>query len=262
RRGHGGPRHQTGADQGLGGFTSACRRWLPAYGSGGDRRCRLPRRDRARSAGVAWRGGARPRRNLVRRRSATRRTGGWPQEEHRGSRRGPGTAESCERQAQGSREGQVCRALHRRRDGRDRRDPPPPRHRVGTAHGVPTGTQPLNAHAITGHDVRVGGGERVNGDLGTLLGVWAHPDDETYLSGGLMATAAAEGRRVVCVTATKGEAGFADDDPRDGAERMAVREVEATTSLQILGVREHGWLGYPDGGCAEVPDAAPVARLT
>lgn len=102
----------------------------------------------------------------------------------------------------------------------------------------------------------------MNGDLGTLLGVWAHPDDETYLSGGLMATAAAEGRRVVCVTATKGEAGFADDDPRDGAERMAVREVEATTSLQILGVREHGWLGYPDGGCAEVPDAAPVARLT
>ena len=26
-------------------------------------------------------------------------------------------------------------------------------------------------------------------DLGTILGVWAHPDDEAYLSAGLMAMA-------------------------------------------------------------------------
>ena len=26
-------------------------------------------------------------------------------------------------------------------------------------------------------------------DLGTVLGIWAHPDDETFLSGGLMAMA-------------------------------------------------------------------------
>ena len=26
-------------------------------------------------------------------------------------------------------------------------------------------------------------------ELGTLLGVWAHPDDEAYLCGGLMAAA-------------------------------------------------------------------------
>lgn len=99
-------------------------------------------------------------------------------------------------------------------------------------------------------------------DLGAILGLWAHPDDETYLSGGLMAMAAAEGRRVVCVTATKGEAGFADDDLRDGAERMAVRAAEAAASLRILGVREHQWLGYPDGGCADVPDLEPVTTLT
>ena len=68
-------------------------------------------------------------------------------------------------------------------------------------------------------------------DLGTVLGVWAHPDDETWLSAGLMARAVDQGRRVVCVTATRGEAGFpADDtrptgrtdrDPRGGAGRRA-----------------------------------------
>ena len=41
-------------------------------------------------------------------------------------------------------------------------------------------------------------------DLGTVLGIWAHPDDETFLSGGLMAMAREAGQRVVCVTATLG----------------------------------------------------------
>ena len=30
--------------------------------------------------------------------------------------------------------------------------------------------------------------------LGTILSVWAHPDDETYLAGGIMAAAADAGR--------------------------------------------------------------------
>ena len=47
---------------------------------------------------------------------------------------------------------------------------------------------------------------------GTLLGVWAHPDDEAYLSGGLMAAATGAGRRVVVVTATYGELGTSDPE--------------------------------------------------
>ena len=49
-------------------------------------------------------------------------------------------------------------------------------------------------------------------DLGTLLGIWAHPDDETYLAAGLMAQAVRDGRRVVCVTATRGEGGSMDEE--------------------------------------------------
>ena len=47
--------------------------------------------------------------------------------------------------------------------------------------------------------------------LGTVLGIWAHPDDEAFLSAGLMAAARDAGQRVVCVTATLGEHGT--DDP-------------------------------------------------
>ena len=46
--------------------------------------------------------------------------------------------------------------------------------------------------------------------LGTILSVWAHPDDETYLAAGVMAEAADLGQRVVCVSATAGEHGTSD----------------------------------------------------
>lgn len=40
--------------------------------------------------------------------------------------------------------------------------------------------------------------------LGTVLSVWAHPDDETYLAAGVMAAARDGGQRVVCASATAG----------------------------------------------------------
>jgi LmbE family N-acetylglucosaminyl deacetylase len=98
-------------------------------------------------------------------------------------------------------------------------------------------------------------------ELGSILGVFAHPDDEAYLAGALMAVAADAGRRVVCVTATRGELGFSDDDPRSLDERKAIREAELRACLDVLGVREHVWLDYPDSGCARVPTDEPVARL-
>jgi LmbE family N-acetylglucosaminyl deacetylase len=94
--------------------------------------------------------------------------------------------------------------------------------------------------------------------LGTVLGIWAHPDDEAYLSGGLMAMARDGGSRVVCVTATRGELGTPDPETWP-PERLAVeRTHELARCLEVLGVREHHWLGYRDGGCAAVPvpDAA------
>lgn len=98
-------------------------------------------------------------------------------------------------------------------------------------------------------------------DLGTILGIWAHPDDETWLSAGLMARAVAAGSRVVCVTATRGELG-AQDPERWPPEKLAeIRTAELAESFAVLGVTEHHWLDYPDGGCAEVDEAEAVGRL-
>ena len=97
------------------------------------------------------------------------------------------------------------------------------------------------------------------GRPGALVGVWAHPDDETYLSGGLMAAAAAAGARVVCVTATAGELG---GDPSGSPAALArQRRAELAAAMDTLGVGEHVLLGCPDGGCAELDPSGPVARI-
>jgi len=83
-------------------------------------------------------------------------------------------------------------------------------------------------------------------ELGTVLGVWAHPDDETYLSAGLMAAAVREGSRVVCVTATRGEGGSTDEVRWPPATMAAVRERELLRSFEILGVADHRFLDLPD----------------
>ncbi len=89
--------------------------------------------------------------------------------------------------------------------------------------------------------------------LGTVLGLWAHPDDEAYLSGALMALARRAGQRVVCVTATRGEQGTPDAE-RWPLERVyRLREHELRASLAALGVDEHRWLGHADGACAGAP---------
>jgi LmbE family N-acetylglucosaminyl deacetylase len=95
--------------------------------------------------------------------------------------------------------------------------------------------------------------------LGTVLGVWAHPDDEAYLSGGLMALARDAGSHVVCVTATRGEHGTPDPVAWPPERLAAERTVELARCLDELGVREHHWLGLADGGCATA-DAGPVVE--
>jgi LmbE family N-acetylglucosaminyl deacetylase len=98
-------------------------------------------------------------------------------------------------------------------------------------------------------------------ELGTIVSVWAHPDDEAYLCGALMFLARSAGSRVVCVTATRGELGVTDP-VRWPPERLAnIREAEMAECLRRLGVTEHHWLGYPDGGCAEVDQAEAAGRI-
>jgi LmbE family N-acetylglucosaminyl deacetylase len=97
--------------------------------------------------------------------------------------------------------------------------------------------------------------------LGTVLTVWAHPDDETYLAGGVLARLSDAGQRVVCVTATRGEAADPAATAGERAALAALRTEELEAALAMLGVTEHHWLGYPDGRCAELDPIGPVSRL-
>jgi LmbE family N-acetylglucosaminyl deacetylase len=93
--------------------------------------------------------------------------------------------------------------------------------------------------------------------LGTIMGIWAHPDDETFFSAGIMATAVRNGQRVVCVNATYGEGGT-DETRIDLAD---TRKGELSRALGILGVEEYFLLGYRDGQCSEVPEEEVVDRI-
>lgn len=94
---------------------------------------------------------------------------------------------------------------------------------------------------------------RVAGLGDTILGVWAHPDDEAYLMGGTVLVALAAGARVSCITATAGEGGDTADEGRWPQARLAeIRRQEMAASLKILGVNEHRWLELPDGGLGTI----------
>ena len=92
-----------------------------------------------------------------------------------------------------------------------------------------------------------------------MLAVLAHPDDESFGSGGLLAKYSAEGVRVALVCATRGEAGEISDPSLATPEELPqVREREACA---ILGVEDRRFLGYRDSGMAGAPDNQHVDAL-
>jgi LmbE family N-acetylglucosaminyl deacetylase len=98
-------------------------------------------------------------------------------------------------------------------------------------------------------------------ELGTVLAVWAHPDDESYVAGGLLAAASDAGSRIVCLTATRGERGT-DDPGRWSDDRLArTRSRELAAAQAVLGVDEHRWLAYGDGDCDRVSPQAGMATV-
>jgi LmbE family N-acetylglucosaminyl deacetylase len=94
-----------------------------------------------------------------------------------------------------------------------------------------------------------------------LLGVWAHPDDECYLSAGLMARVIGAGGAARLLCATRGERGT-DDAALFGTERFAEhRQAELEASLAVLGVTDLRFLGLGDGECADADPARMAADL-
>ena len=90
--------------------------------------------------------------------------------------------------------------------------------------------------------------------MATAVFVHAHPDDESIATGGTMARLAAEGHRVVLVTATGGELGEVPDGLLSPGEQLAGRRArELDEACAILGVDHRLSLGYGDSGMAGEP---------
>ena len=91
----------------------------------------------------------------------------------------------------------------------------------------------------------------------TLMAVHAHPDDEVIGTGGTMAKALAEGRRVVLVTCTGGELGdivVPELDTTENHRRLGeIRAAELEAAMAELGVTEWENLGYRDSGMIGTP---------
>jgi LmbE family N-acetylglucosaminyl deacetylase len=88
----------------------------------------------------------------------------------------------------------------------------------------------------------------------TLLAVFAHPDDESFGTGGSLSLYAARGYRVELICATRGEAGEISDPALATPETLpAVREEELRCAARSMGMRPPIFLDYRDSGMKGTP---------
>ena len=91
---------------------------------------------------------------------------------------------------------------------------------------------------------------------GSVVAVFAHPDDETLVAGGTLAACAAAGVDVAVVCATRGESGpDAVSVVVPGAALGGVRVAELHAACSELGVAAVECLRFPDG---ELSDSDPA----
>jgi N-acetyl-1-D-myo-inositol-2-amino-2-deoxy-alpha-D-glucopyranoside deacetylase len=89
-----------------------------------------------------------------------------------------------------------------------------------------------------------------------LMALFAHPDDETFSTAGIMAAAVERGLPITVISATRGEAGESSIPGLDDPERLGVvRERELREAMRQIGVSDVRLLGYRDSGMAGSPSA-------
>ncbi|EXX87677.1 GlcNAc-PI de-N-acetylase [Paenibacillus darwinianus] len=93
--------------------------------------------------------------------------------------------------------------------------------------------------------------------------VYAHPDDESFLSAALIRSLADRGREPVLLLATRGDAGQNNGDYRalNRRELGELREREMAEAAKILGLAGVEYLGYPDGKLKEAEREAFVSGV-
>src|SRR5437899_975757 len=96
----------------------------------------------------------------------------------------------------------------------------------------------------------------------SLLGVFAHPDDEAGGFSGSLLKYGEEGVRTAVVCATRGEEGqISDPALATPANLGEVREAELRTAMRLVGVEDVTFLDYRDGTLAQVDEEEAVGRI-
>jgi N-acetyl-1-D-myo-inositol-2-amino-2-deoxy-alpha-D-glucopyranoside deacetylase len=89
----------------------------------------------------------------------------------------------------------------------------------------------------------------------TILAVLAHPDDETFGTGGTLALYSRRGVDVFLICATRGEVGEMSPDLMDGFNTIGEkREAELRCAGELLGLKSIFFLGYRDSGMPGTAD--------
>ncbi len=91
-----------------------------------------------------------------------------------------------------------------------------------------------------------------------LVAVCAHPDDESFGLGAVLAAFAAAGTEIALLCFTRGEASALGMDAGDLA---VVRTRELAAATAVLGIGDVTPLDYPDGGLADLPLEALAAQV-
>jgi len=96
-----------------------------------------------------------------------------------------------------------------------------------------------------------------------LMCIFAHPDDESMGTGGLLAHYAAQGVETYLLTATRGERGWQGKDKDNPGETAlgAIREKELRAAVDVLGIRELHFLDYIDGDLDQADPRQAIARI-
>ena len=95
-----------------------------------------------------------------------------------------------------------------------------------------------------------------------LAAVFAHPDDETFATGGTLARYARDGVHVTLYCATDGDAGRASGVPFSSREELGrIRRAELLRACAVLGIQrvEHG--GHPDGALAAADPDLVIGQI-
>lgn len=87
-----------------------------------------------------------------------------------------------------------------------------------------------------------------------VIFIFAHPDDESFSSAGIISKLSQKEVIVKLITATKGEEGELGDPPIATRENIAeIREKELKNAAKILGISKIYFLGFKDGSLIMTP---------